>query len=162
MSLSADLLSQFAKITKDEEETKTEKTVYGTAVEQDGSIFVQFDGSDQLTPVTTTVEVETGERVMVQLKNHTATITGNITSPAVRIETVRIIVDNVTGLETIIEDMVSDEELEVEKARITALENSNTQTNETIQSITNSISELNTIIADLQSRVTALEGGSTT
>ena len=36
MGLSNDLLSQFAKITKDEKQTKKETTVYGTTVENNG------------------------------------------------------------------------------------------------------------------------------
>lgn len=82
MKLPRELISQFAKITKDEESRK-ETTVYGTIVERDGIQYVQLDGSDHLTPVATTVNMAAGERVMVLLKNHTAIVTGNVTSPAV-------------------------------------------------------------------------------
>lgn len=84
MALSEDLISQFAKITKDEEKTATEKTVYGTVVEREGVKYVQFDGSDILTPVASTTNYESDERVIVTIKNHTATITGNFTSPSAR------------------------------------------------------------------------------
>ena len=82
MSLSSDLISQFVKITKDDTKKQTESTVYGTVV-YDGKPYVKIDGSDLLTPVTTTTDVQDGERVTVLIKNHTATVTGNISSPAV-------------------------------------------------------------------------------
>ena len=72
-----------------------------------------------------TVDAEAGERVTVRLKNHTATVTGNITSPSARVETVKVIVDNVTGIEEIIADTVTSETLNIERARITALEADN-------------------------------------
>lgn len=178
MALSADLISQFAKITKDTETSKKETTVYGTIAEYAGRKCVKLDGSELYTPVTTTVEAEAGERVTVLLKNHTATVTGNITSPAVRTETVRIIVDNVNGLQEYLGDMVTEEELDVERERITALETQNTTINETldkkldsdvasdtyaakttIDELNATIAEQNAAIAALEARILALEGG---
>ena len=83
MSLTNDLISQFAKITKDTKETSKETTVFGTTVKYNGSMYVRIDGSDLLTPAITTTDVNAGERVTVMIKNHSATITGNITSPSV-------------------------------------------------------------------------------
>lgn len=185
MPLSADLISQFAKITKDQETSKKETTVYGTIAEYAGRKCVKLDGSELYTPITTTVEAEAGERVTVLLKNHTATVTGNITSPAVRTETVRIIVDNVNGLQEYLGDMVAEEELDVERERITALEEQNTNIDETlskkldsdvaaetyaakttIDELNNTISGLSIIIAQqdaaiaaMEERLAALEGG---
>lgn len=85
MNLSSDLISRFVKATKDEKKTKGESTVYGTTVEANGSMYVRIDGANTLTPVTATTDVVAGERVIVMIKNHTATITGNITSPAARV-----------------------------------------------------------------------------
>ena len=86
MSLSSDLVSQFAKITNDNASSKKETTiVYGTAVKLNDATYVKVDGSEILTPVSSTVDVRAGERVTVMIKNHTATITGNITSPAARL-----------------------------------------------------------------------------
>ena len=171
MALSTELISQFAKITKDKETSKKETTVYGTIAEYAGRKCVKLDGSDLYTPVMTTVEAEVGERVTVLLKNHTATVTGNITSPAVRTETVRIIVDNVTGLEQVLDDTVKDEELAVEKQRITTLEEQNNTINENLNKKLDSavaadtyaakttIEELNATISALEARIAALEGG---
>lgn len=88
MSLSHELAVQFAKITKDEETKKSDTIVYGTAVVYEGATYVQLDGSDILTPVSTTAVVNDGERVSVLIKNHTASITGNSSSPAARAEDV--------------------------------------------------------------------------
>lgn len=125
MPLSSELISQFVKVTKDEKRDKKETTVYGTVVNYNNSKYVRLDGSELLTPATMTVDAEAGERVTVRLKNHTATVTGNITSPSARVETVKIIVDNVTGIEEIIADTVTSETLNIERARITALEADN-------------------------------------
>lgn len=84
MSLSSDLISQFVKATNDKKESTKETTVYGTTVVYDDDIYVKLDGSELLTPVNTTANVVDGERVTVMIKNHTATITGNITSPSAR------------------------------------------------------------------------------
>ena len=88
MNLSNDLISQFAKITLDDKKTSQESTVYGTVVVSNDRTYVKLDGSDLLTPVITTAEVKDGERVTVMMKNHTAIVTGNISSPAARIGTV--------------------------------------------------------------------------
>ena len=82
MALSSDLISQFVKITNDNKKTVEETTVYGTIVEYEGSPYVRLDGSELLTPITTTTVVKPGERVAVMIKNHTATVTGNVTSPS--------------------------------------------------------------------------------
>ena len=98
MGLSSELVSQFAKITNDKEKKKNEEvTLYGEVYEYEDMICVKFDGSEELTPVTTVVEkdesgnivnykygaasVKTGDRVSVSLKNHSATITGNLSDP---------------------------------------------------------------------------------
>lgn len=94
MSLSQNLIDQFAKLTKKEEEKK-EVTVRGTYKKIDNVEYVQLDGSDILTPVTSTVEAETGEKVNVLIKNHTATVTGNISSPSARNKSVQDLKDEV-------------------------------------------------------------------
>lgn len=93
MDLSSELLSQFVKVTQGEKKTKNESTVYGTAVKQDGKTYVKIDGSNLLTPVAATADTVDGERVIVMIKNHTATITGNITAPAARVLDIEVAVD---------------------------------------------------------------------
>lgn len=98
MGLSNELISQFAKITNDKKVSRIDEvTLYGAVVKCDDTVYVKFDGSEELTPVTTVTEkdedgnivnfkygaasVKTGDRVSVVLKNHSATITGNLTDP---------------------------------------------------------------------------------
>ena len=84
MSLSDELVSQLVKATASTEKKQTESTVYGVIVKQDDIVYVKVDGSDGLTPVTTTADVSDGERVTVLIKDHMATITGNVSSPSAK------------------------------------------------------------------------------
>ena len=108
MALSHELISQFAKIVKYDKKQSAESTVYGTVVtDGNGNKYVKLDGSDQLTPLTdnerpsadsTTASVNEGERVSVLIKNHTATITGNVSSPSVRSDDFKNLDDQVTDI----------------------------------------------------------------
>lgn len=93
MNLPSNLISDFVKITNDTKKTKTETIVYGTAVESDGVMYVRIDGSDLLTPAVATADTKNNERVTVMIKNHTAVITGNISSPAARKGDVQEVID---------------------------------------------------------------------
>lgn len=86
MELSNNLISQLVKATKDSDKRNTETTVYGTAkvYGNNNKTYVKLDGSDLLTPVSNITNVKDGERVTVMIKDHTATVTGNITSPSAR------------------------------------------------------------------------------
>lgn len=93
MSLSSDLISQFVKITNDEPEPKKESVVYGTVVKTESGYGVKLDGSSIATPITSennmsTTELAEGNRVLVTIRNHTAIITGNLSSPSVGTGTV--------------------------------------------------------------------------
>ena len=86
MGISNELISQLVKVTGEAtKRAKTETTTYGTIVVQDGSRYVRLDGSDLLTPISTTADAIDGERVTVMIKNHTAVVTGNLKSPAARV-----------------------------------------------------------------------------
>lgn len=121
MALNSDLISQFVKITKDDNETKSESTLYGKIVIYDDHEYVQLDGSDVLTPVSSTTSVEEGERVIVTIKDHTATVTGNISSPSAstgdveKVETkVDDAVDQITEFEIVVTDKIVAAETEIE------------------------------------------------
>ena len=123
MSLSNELISEFVKATKDEDKTTTkESTAYGTAkVDDDGKVWVKLDGSDLYTPIEKTADVVDGERVTVQIKDHTATITGNVTSPAARVATVDELGEQISEFDIILADAVTTDELNAERARIDEL-----------------------------------------
>ena len=125
MGLSSDLISEFVKVTKDDEKPKSETVVYGTTVVYEGSTYVKLDGSELLTPVSTTSSTENGERVTVMIKDHTATITGNMSSPSARsgdVEdiagNVKNIADQISEFEIVISEKVSTKDFDTEKARI--------------------------------------------
>lgn len=98
MSLSKKLISDFVKVTKSTDKVPNEATVYGTIVKDSGLTYVRLDGSDILTPVTTTADTRQDERVTVLIKNHTATVTGNISSPAARTDDVQELGGNVSTI----------------------------------------------------------------
>ena len=132
MGLSPDLISQFTELTNNREKTKKETTVYGKIVDYGGKNYVQLDGSELLTPVITTVESKPGDRVTVLLKNHTATVTGNITSPAAQTETVKVIVKDIENVNEVLANVVTTEDLKADRARITKLEASDVTINNTL------------------------------
>ena len=124
MALSTDLISQFVKITNDDKKKNTETTVYGTIVKDDGRTFVKIDGSDTLTPVSSTTNTFDGERVTVMIKNHSAVVTGNLSSPSVRSDDIKDVEDvsaKIAEFEILIADKVSAEALSAEVARIDEL-----------------------------------------
>lgn len=125
MDLSNNLISQFAKITKDQNGLPVETIVYGTVVSYGDKLHVNIDGSDSITPVVTTSEIKAGERVTILLKDHSATILGNVTNPAASTETVGKVLDEydtivarIGDFELVIADKVTTEQLQAELAVI--------------------------------------------
>lgn len=125
MGLSNDLVSKFAKMNKEDTKRSSETIVYGTAVSHGDKLYVNIDGSDTFTPVTSTAEVKAGERVTVLLKDHSATILGNISNPSASTETTNkildeydVIVAKIGDFELLIADTVTTNKLEAELAII--------------------------------------------
>lgn len=168
MNLSNDLVSQFVKATKDTKKRSTESTVYGTTVEYNGKIYVKLDGSDLLTPVSKTTNAKHDERVTVMIKDHAATITGNITSPSASSGDVQEVGEQVLKVENLIAGKVSTQELEAQIARIdtlvaeTAVIDSLVAENAVIKNkLTASEAEINKIVANnvtINEKLTAQEG----
>lgn len=95
MALSHEVVSQFAKLVDNKPKKDEGVTVKGTYKIIGDIEYVQLDGSDVLTPVESTVEAKTGERVQVLIKDHFATVTGNISSPAARSKDVKDLANTV-------------------------------------------------------------------
>ena len=145
MGLSNDLVSQFAKIVNNEKKTKKETTLYGTFVIRDGKKYVKLDGSDLLTPVMQTADAKNDERVSVTIKNHTAIVTGNVSSPAARTGDVEENANKIAEVGTLVAKKASVEDLNAEKARIDTL----TAENVTIkESLTAAEASIETLTAD--------------
>ena len=125
MGLSHDIISEFVKITNDKKETSKEGIVYATVIQRGDYKYVKIDGSDTITPADTTIDIEDGERVTVMIKDHSATVTGNITTPSASVDRVDRVQESVTEqlgvFELIVADKISANELQVYKAEIEVL-----------------------------------------
>ena len=151
MALSSDLISQFAKVTKDGTKDKNKASIaYGTVVEKNEVLYAKLDGSDLLTPVSTTTELKPGERITVTLKNHSAIVTGNTSSPSASIKTV-------DDLKNIVADKVSTVVLEAEVARIDDLYADNAVINGTLEAHKADIDNLTADNATINGKLTAAE-----
>ena len=149
MGLSSDLISQFVKVTNIDKKTSKESTVYGTTVEYNGSKYVKLDGSELLTPVSTTSDTKAGERVTVMIKDHTAIITGNISSPAARTEDVQENHDKIAEFDNVMAYKVTTENIEAVNATI-----------ENLKAKVASYSSMTAVVADietLQSKFASLD-----
>lgn len=122
MSLSSELVSQLVKTTLGPKETSKETTVRGTTVvDEAGRSWVKLDGSELLTPIATTADVKDGERVTVMIKDHTATVTGNLSSPSARTDDVKEIGKQISEFDIIVAHRVSTDELTAITATINSL-----------------------------------------
>lgn len=75
--LSTNLIKEFVKSTHDKPEQKTSR-FYGTAQVEDDGIFVLMDGSGVRTPVSMVTDAQTGDRVLVEIVDHSARIIQNL------------------------------------------------------------------------------------
>lgn len=83
MDLDRSLLKEFAKVVNDVgDKPEPKQYVHGTVTTGAGNTkCVMLDGSDMLTPISEVVNAEAGDRVLVSVSNHQATVIGNITFP---------------------------------------------------------------------------------
>lgn len=118
MALNDLLISQFAKTVAPKKEISKENTTYGTAVQYEGATYVRIDGSDRLTPISsTTADTKDGDRVTVTIKDHQANITGNISDPSASSKKVDDISDQISEFEIIIADKITADEAVFEELR---------------------------------------------
>ena len=82
MKLDKHVVDMFTELTKPADDVKMEKTCYGTISVVDGTRYVKLDGSDLLVPAASTVKTSHGDRVTVLMRNHSVTVTGNLTAPS--------------------------------------------------------------------------------
>lgn len=156
MALSTDLISQFVKVTKDETKDNKGSTVYGEVVKYNNKDYVKIDGSDLLTPVSSaSIVVDDSERVSVLIKDHTATITGNITSPAGTDKSVQNVSQKVTELYSVVAEKATFEQLEAEKARIDDLVADNVTIKEQLTADSADIRDLKAKDVTIEGQLTA-------
>lgn len=164
MALSNDLISQFVKVTKDKTRDKSETIVYGTvqkSVAPNGLNYVKIDGSDLLTPISSTTVVSPNDRVTIMIKNHSAVVTGNLTSPAARssdtidVSSFSAQTGRIDSLEAI--DITVQGLLDAHQAEIDSLEADNVTIKGTLDANTADIGTLKADTATISGKVTANE-----
>ena len=174
MALSSDLISQFAKVTKDGTKDKNKASIaYGTVVEKNEVLYAKLDGSDLLTPISTTADVKNGERVTILLKNHSATVTGNISSPSARTDdvkeldnkveahgnTIKSIDNNIISINNTVKEIGNT--VDSQGNKITVIENNVTAQGNTIESIDNRVKIQGNTITEIDNNVTEINNNVT-
>ena len=86
MDLSRNIIKRYVQVASPEKITSNSETVYGTVVNEGEKLFVKIDGSNILTPVSSTIDIKADDRVLVLVKNHEATVIGSPSSPTARLE----------------------------------------------------------------------------
>ena len=151
MVLNDTLVSQFVKATKDDTANAKDPNLYGTIVEYNGGKYVQLDGSELLTPISSTTNVDPDDRVSVAIKNHTAIVTGNVTSPSATNRDVGEIGTKITEFEVVIADKVDADEITAVNGRIDNLVTENVDIKDTLTANSGYIRDLaadNVLIKD--------------
>ena len=155
MALSKNLISDFVKATTDNKKTAEETTLYGTIVEYNGSKYVRLDGSDMLTPYTATVAAKAGERVRVSVGKHSATVTGNVSSPAARTGDVEELGQKVDTFDAVVANKATIKDLEVERARVDDLVADNVVIKNQLTADSAEIKDLKADNVDIKGKLTA-------
>lgn len=81
MELSRHILKEFADVSRGVERDDKTQYLRGTIKCSGEAKYVRIDGSESLTPISEIVDVNDGDRVLVTIENHEATILGNLTMP---------------------------------------------------------------------------------
>ena len=155
MALSKNLISDFVKATTDDKKTAEETTLYGTIVEYNGSKYVRLDGSDMLTPYTATVAAKAGERVRISVGKHSATVTGNVSSPAARTGDVEELGQKVDIFDAVVANKATIKDLEVERARVDDLVADNVVIKNQLTADSAEIKDLKADNVDIKGKLTA-------
>ena len=160
MVLSEELVANFVKSTNDKKTTSSEATVYGTVRIEGDKKYVQIDGSSIKTPVNTTSDISDDDRVIVLIKNHEATIIGNVSSPSAKNASVN---DQYNSLQQQIDALspVSISELTQtvnnNKNNITRLQESYNQANTALGVINGTVSSINGKISSIEQSIGTAE-----
>lgn len=81
VELSRHLMKEFATLTAGDKKPEVSNTVRGTVVVDGENKYVAIDGSSVNTPISEIIDARQGDRVLVNIENHVATIVGNISKP---------------------------------------------------------------------------------
>lgn len=172
MGLSSELASQFAKVTNDSSRNTNGTKLYGTITMLGEVPHVKLDGTEELTPISRTVEVAEGDRVEVMIANHSATVTGNLTDPSIGIMRAGNLESKITQTAEQIQLQVSDLEKNLDtkitqtateiRSEVSDLdgrfsENITTVENGIRNDMTNSLASMSDTLTGLSNDLTGLE-----
>lgn len=101
VDLSRNIIKRYVQVASPEKITSNSETVYGTVVNEGEELFVKIDGSNILTPVSSTIDIKANDRVLVLVKNHEATVIGSPSSPTARLEELNNLGTEVTKFKAI-------------------------------------------------------------
>ena len=160
MVLSEELVANFVKSTNDKKTTSSEATVYGTVKIEGDKKYVQIDGSSIKTPVNTTSDISDGDRVIVLIKNHEATIIGNVSSPSAKNSSVS---DQYNSLQQQIDALSPENIIELtqtvnnNKNNIARLQESYDQANTALGEINGTVSTITDNISSIEQSIGTAE-----
>ena len=118
VDLSRNIIKRYVQVASPEKITSNSETVYGTVVNEGETLYVKIDGSNILTPVSSTIDIKANDRVLVLVKNHEATVIGSPSSPTARLEELTKLGGKVTKLDTVVASKVGADELVAIQASI--------------------------------------------
>lgn len=108
MDLSRNIIKRYVQVASPEKITSNSETVYGTVVNEGETLYVKIDGSNILTPVSSTIDIKANDRVLVLVKNHEATVIGSPSSPTARLEELNKLGTEVTEFKAVaIRDLIA-------------------------------------------------------
>lgn len=98
MGLNPLLVREFVRINNDKVSPPTSETINGTIVKTSGgTLAVRIDGSDSYIECDSTVSYNEGDRVIIDITDHTPTVTGNLTDKAVGEKTAKNVAQIAAG-----------------------------------------------------------------
>lgn len=170
--LSSNLIKQFVKETNDTDTKRTPSRYYGVASVLSDGIYVTLDGSRTPTPVSMATDAETGDRVLVEIDDHSARILqivdkSSTDKVAEKIENadkgvfkdLRVATEYV---DTLIASDITASSILADSAKIGTLETDNVTIKNRLTAAEGSIGTLNTTYLTVAERLTASEAKITT
>lgn len=122
MALSVNVLREFVKEATKDTSVKSGETLKGTITKSGDTLYVKLDGSDQLTPyASSTAGVKAGDRVVVQVKDHSLTVLGNTSDVAFTASEGAAVKESILEVNQLVADSVKTENLEAAQGYIKQL-----------------------------------------
>ena len=167
LAVSDEVISDFAKAVVRKDPEPEFITVNGIARKYDDEWMIELDGSQQLTPIASSaVGLNDGDRVTAQIKNHSLSVTGNLTGKTTtQQDTIAIKKEiddrldkhdsKITEVEDLMATKVNTDELNAQKGRIDQLVSDNATIREKLTATDASIDKLDADVVDINDSLTA-------